>query len=77
MVAIGNLDFRFSLIEKIESETNCKIATLISPNVYVAPSAKMEKGLIVEPMAVVHAMCRIGVGCVISAGIVVNRKCAW
>ena len=73
IVAIGNPDVRLSLIEKIENETNCKIATLISPRAYVATSVKIEKGSIIEPMTVVHTNCVLGVGCLISAGVVINH----
>ena len=73
IVAIGNPDVRLSLIEKIEKETSCNIISLISPRAYIAPSAKIEKGCVVEPMAVIHTMCRIGSGCLISAGAVVNH----
>lgn len=73
IVAIGNPDVRLLLMEKIEKETNCNIISLISPRAYIAPSAKIEKGCVVEPMTVIHTMCRIGIGCFISAGAVVNH----
>lgn len=72
-MALGNLDFRLLRIEKIESAINLKIVMLISPRVYVAPSAKMKKGLLVEPMAVIHTNCVFGVGCLIFAGAVINH----
>ncbi len=73
IVAIGNPKVRLSLIEKIEAETPCRIATLISPHAYVSPSAKVMEGSVVEPMAVVHAGCVISRGCLISAGAVINH----
>ena len=73
VVAIGNPDVRLSLLRKIECETNCNIATLISPRAYVSPSAKVGKGTIIEPMAVVHAEVVVSRGCIISAGAVINH----
>ncbi len=73
IVAIGNPDVRLSLLRKIEEETSCKIATLISPRAYVSPSAEIMKGSIIEPMAVIHTGSVISVGCIISAGAVVNH----
>ena len=73
VVAIGNQDIRIALIQKIKSETSCSIVSLISPRAYVAPSAIIGEGCIIEPMATVHAACNLGVGCLISAGAVVNH----
>lgn len=73
IVAIGNPEVRLSLIGKIEKETNCKMISLISPRAYVAPSAKIEKGCVIEPMAVVHSLYKLGTGCLVSAGAVVNH----
>lgn len=73
IVAIGNPEVRLNLIHKIERETSCKIATLVSPLAYVAPSAHIMKGSIVEPMAVIHTGAIVSVGCIISAGAVVNH----
>ena len=73
IVAIGNPNVRLALIQKIKDETTCNIINLISPKAYVAPSAKIDEGCIIEPMAVVHAACVLGIGCLISAGAVVNH----
>ncbi len=73
IVAIGNPDVRLSLLRKLEEETPCRIATLVSPRAYVAPSAQIMRGSIIEPMAVIHTGSLISVGCIISAGAVVNH----
>ncbi len=73
IVAIGNPDFRMKLIGEIERETACNVATLLSPCAYVAPSAELAEGCIIEPMAVVHSKCILGKGCLLSAGAVVNH----
>ena len=77
VVAIGNPEFRLALLKKLKEDSSYRIVSLISPKAYVAPSAKIMDGCIVEPMAVVHTSCFIGMGCIISAGAVVNHvtKC--
>ena len=73
IVAIGNPKFRCELTEKIERGTKYNIATLVSPQAYVSPSAEIAVGCIIEPMAVVHTKCVLSRGCIVSAGAVVNH----
>lgn len=73
VVAIGNSEVRQKLIRFIEDETLLRLVTLVSPRVYVPPSAQIGKGCIIEPMAVVHTGCVLGKGCLICAGAVVNH----
>ncbi len=73
VVAIGNPEVRLPLLRKIEKETPCHIATLVSPRAYIAPSAQVMKGCIVEPMAVVHTSAVLSPGCIVSAGAVINH----
>ena len=72
-VAIGNPTPRLGLMEKIQEETSCRLATLISPLAYVAPSARLAPGCIIEPFATVHSKCVLERGCLISAGAVINH----
>lgn len=53
-----------------------EIATLISSKAYVSPSAKIMKGSIVEPMAVINANSTVGVGVLVCAGAIVNHNSA-
>lgn len=73
IVAIGNPEVRLSLLQKLEEEHPCRVVKLISPKAYVAPSAQIMQGCIVEPMAVIQSMSLIAKGCIISAGAVVNH----
>ncbi len=73
IVAIVDPEVRLNLLQRLEKETPCRVVTLVSPRAYVAPSAQILKGSIIEPMAVVHTGCVIGQGCIISAGAVVNH----
>lgn len=74
IVAIGNPKIRLSLLDKIQKETQYRIASLVSPKSYISPSAKIMSGCIIEPMAVVQAGSVICSGCIISAGAVVNHE---
>lgn len=73
IVAIGNPEIRLSLFSKIPEETPYRIVSLVSPKAYIAPSAQVMEGCIIEPMAVVQTGCLIAKGCIISAGAVINH----
>lgn len=70
---IGNPHIRLSLIDKLE-KMNYKIPVIISPRAYVSPSAKIEKGSVIEPLAGAHANAKIGKATYISMGAVVNHN---
>lgn len=72
IVAIGNVSVRQKMMQIIE-ETSLELTTLVSPRAYIAPSARLGKGCIIEPMSVVHTDCVLGKGCFICAGAVVNH----
>lgn len=73
IVAIGNNKIRLSWIEKLE-KAGFVIPTLISQQAFVSPSAKIDKGCIIEPMAVVNANAKVEIGSIISSGAVVNHN---
>ena len=74
-IAIGNADVRCEMARLIESETNLKLATLISPQAYVSPSAVIGDGSIIEPMAVVSHSATLGKCALICSGAVINHGC--
>ena len=74
IVAIGSPEIRLRLLDQIRKETALRIATLISPRAYIAPSAKIGDGCVIEPFAAVHTLCKIQSGCIISAGAVINHE---
>lgn len=74
-VAIGNPAFKLKLLQKIKETTAYNIATLISPQAYISPSAQIMQGTIIEAMAVVNSGSVIAEGCIIGAGSVVNHFC--
>lgn len=73
IVAIGNPEVRLAILQKLEEEVPCNVVTLLSPKAYVAPSATIMKGCIVEPMAVIQSGSVLTTGCIVSAGAVVNH----
>lgn len=73
VVAIGNPEIRLSYIQKLE-EACFIVAIVASPSAYIAPSAQIMKGSIIEPMAVVQANSAVAVGCIISSGAVVRHN---
>lgn len=73
IVAIGNAEIRLKLIDELEN-TGYEVVTLIHDKAYVSPSAKLGKGSIIEPMAVIHTDVSIGTGCIISAGAILNHN---
>lgn len=72
IVAIGNAEVRFSYLQELEN-AGFQIPTLVSPRAYVAPSAKLLKGSIVEPMTVINANAVLSVGVIACAGVTVNH----
>ena len=73
VVAIGNPQIRLSYIQKLE-ESCFIVAILVSPRAYIAPSAQLMKGTIVEPMAVLQANSTVAIGSIISSGAVVRHN---
>ncbi len=73
IIAVGNPDIRENLSDFIENNVDINLTTLISPKAYISPLAKIEKGSIIEPMAVVHVGCNVGKCCIVSAGAVINH----
>lgn len=72
IVAISDAEKRLQMISKIE-ETPCRLISLVSPRAYIAPTAQIGAGCIIEPLAVVHTGCVLTKGCIVSAGAVINH----
>lgn len=74
IVAIGNPKVRSKMFDQLES-IGYRIVTLIHDSSYVAKSATLGKGCVVEAMSVVNSNVVIGDGTFVCAGAVVNHDC--
>lgn len=71
--AIGNADKRLELMSLLE-ENGYRIPVIVSTRAYVSKSVQLQKGVVVEPLAGVHANVVIGAGTYLSMGAVVNHN---
>lgn len=72
-VAMGNPQLRLQWLEKLRN-VGYKLPVLLHPRAYVAPSAVLGFGTIVEPMAVVNTGAIVDNGGLLCAGCVVNHN---
>ena len=70
--AFGNNVFRKNWIIRLQSE-GISIPTLIHPSAYVSPMAQVGMGSVVLPMAVVNTGVRVGDGCIINIGALIDH----
>lgn len=73
VVAIGNNEVREEWLERLE-EAGFNLPIVLSDRAYISPSAVIELGCIIEPVAVVQANAKIEKGSIISSGAVVNHN---
>jgi len=70
--AFGSYELRMRWMEILEEE-GIPVPTLIHPNAYVSPSARIGVGSVVLPMAVVNTNVTIGDGCIINIGSLIDH----
>ena len=73
VVAIGNNEIRAQWIDRLE-EAGYNLPIVLSDRAYIASSAVIELGCIVEPMAAIQSNARVEKGSIISSGAVVNHN---
>ena len=73
VIAIGNAEVREITYKKIKQDGK-KIATIVHKSAYVASSATIGEGCIVEPNVTILANVNIGECTLLSAGVVVNHN---
>lgn len=59
LVAIGDPEVRAQLVARLRDRGG-RFATLVHPQAYVAPNAKLGEGCIVSPFATLASTCRVG-----------------
>lgn len=72
--AFGNNELRMSYIEKLE-KSGANIPTLIHESAYISKRAKLEKGVVVMPKAIVNTDTVIQKGCIINCGAIIDHGC--
>lgn len=72
-VAIGNSEVRSKYIDRLK-KVGYSIATLISLNACVSPSAEVKSGCLIEAGVIVNSKSVIGEGTIVCAGAIVNHN---
>ena len=72
--AFGNNEFRISWMDKLQ-DAGALLATLSHPTAYVSPKAKIEKGVVILPHAIVNTDVVIKRGCILNLGCMVDHGC--
>ena len=71
IVALGDNDLRIKFLDELE-KAGFTIATIISDEAYISPSANIARGCVIEPMVVIKNGATIDRGVIINAGAVIN-----
>lgn len=72
--AFGNNVTRLDYLVKLE-EVGAKIPTIIHNTAYVSPTAKIEKGCMILPNAIINTDCVVKKGCIINCGAIIDHGC--
>lgn len=72
IAALGKNDLRSEWLSKLE-QAGYSLATLIHPTAYVSPSASLEAGVVVLPLAAIHTRAIIQKGAIIGIGSLVDH----
>lgn len=72
IVAIDNIRIRVQYFKKLK-DAGYHIPKLIHASAYIAPSAIIGEGTIIEPMALLHTDAYVGTGCIVSECAIVGH----
>lgn len=72
--AFGNNELRIKWLRQIEKSGGF-IATIIHNRAYVSPTAKIAKGVVIMPMAVVNTNCILECGVIVNIGAIIDHGC--
>lgn len=70
--SFGNMKIRMDYIKQLV-ESGFTIPVLYHPTAYISPTAKIERGSIVEAHAIINTNSIIGEGCIISVGAIIDH----
>lgn len=72
VVAVGAPTFRAEWLARLEA-AGFELPAIVSPDAYVAPSARLGVGVIVEPSATIQSRVSVGRGTIVSSGAVLRH----
>ena len=72
IVADGASAFRAEWLTRLEA-AGFELPAIVSPDAYVAPSARLGGGVIVEPSATIQSRASVGRGTIVSSGAVLRH----
>lgn len=72
VVAVGAAAFRTEWLARLEA-AGFELPAIVSPDAYVAPSARLGAGVIVEPSATIQSRATVGRGSIVSSGAVLRH----
>ncbi len=72
IVAVGASAFRAEWLARLEA-AGFELPAIVSPDAYVAPSARLGVGVIVEPSATIQSRATVGRGTIVSSGAVLRH----
>lgn len=73
-IGIGDNKTRERIFQKV-SAAGYSLPALIHPSAVVSKSATVAEGSVVMPLSIINADARIGIGCIINSGAVVEHDC--
>lgn len=76
IMGVGNLEFRDAVLHQLDQLELANTAqTVIHPQAYVSPTARIGRGVYIGPKAVVHARADIRDHAIINSGAIVEHDC--
>jgi UDP-N-acetylbacillosamine N-acetyltransferase len=70
--AFGNNAVRMQWVKTL-LDTGAEVPVLVHPRAYVSPTAVLETGTVVLPMAVVNTGVRVKMGCIVNIGALIDH----
>lgn len=74
IVAVGDNKKREQLLLWV-NKIGCIVATVVHPSAFVSRNASVEKGVVIFAQAVVNAYSKVGFGCIVNTGSIIEHDC--